>query len=60
LASIDGEGAVYMPINDEVNACVEQVEKLYLARPDAVRRVIVSARASGASAFADAFKLRKD
>jgi hypothetical protein len=29
-------------------------------RPDAVRRVIVAGAASGASAFADAFRLRKD
>ena len=36
------------------------VEKLYAARPDAVRRAIVSPSASAAAAFADAFRLRKD
>jgi hypothetical protein len=60
LASWEGEGVVYMPINAEVAARVDQLEKLYAARPDAVRRAIVSAAASGATAFADAFRLRKD
>ena len=60
LASIDGEGASYMPINDSIASAVDQLEKLYSVRPDAVRRAIVSASASGATAFADAFRLRKD
>lgn len=60
LASIEGEGARYMPVNQQVQEYVEQTEKLYAARPDAVRRAIVSASASGLTAFADAFRLRKD
>ena len=60
LASLEAEGALYMPTNDEVACRVEELEKLYSVRPDAVRRVIVSAAATGATAFADAFKLRKD
>lgn len=60
LAFVEGEGAEYMPINDEVSACVDQLEQLYALRPDAVRRTIVAASTSGATAFADAFKLRKD
>jgi hypothetical protein len=60
LVSIEEEGATYTPINDEVAKCVTDVEQLYAARPDAVRRAIVSASAKGASAFADAFRLRKD
>jgi hypothetical protein len=60
LASVEGQGATYMPINEDVAGCVDQLEKLYAIRPDAVRRAIVSATSSGASAFADAFKLRKD
>ena len=60
LASAEAEGAVYMPINDEVAACVDQLEQIYAVRPDAVRRAIVSATTSGAAAFANAFKLRKD
>jgi hypothetical protein len=60
FASMDDSGAVYMPVNDEVAAWVEQIESLYAKRPDAVRRAIVSVSASGAAAFADAFRLRKD
>jgi hypothetical protein len=60
LASVEGQGVTYMPINDEVASCVDQLESLYAVRPDAVRRAIVSATSRGASAFADAFKLRKD
>ena len=60
LASVEGHGVTYMPVNDDVAACVDQLEKLYAVRPDAVRRTIVSASATGATAFADAFKLRRD
>jgi hypothetical protein len=60
LASVTEDGAKYMPINPAVAECVDQLERLYAARPDAVRRAIVSASASGATAFADAFKLRRD
>jgi hypothetical protein len=60
LVSLDGEGARYLPATDDIASDVNQLEKLYAARPDAVRRTIVSATASGATAFADAFKLRRD
>lgn len=60
LASLEQGGALYMPVNKEVANCVDQLEQLYAARPDAVRRAIVSASASSATAFADAFRLRKD
>jgi hypothetical protein len=60
LISVEGDGARYMPVSDDIAKHVKQVEKVYSARPDAVRRAIVSASASGATAFADAFKLRKD
>ncbi|MCH8614727.1 hypothetical protein LZ016_01210 [Sphingomonas sp. SM33] len=60
LASVESGGVVYMPINEQVSRCVNQLEELYLVRPDAVRRAIVSVSSSGASAFADAFKLRRD
>lgn len=60
LVSIEQDGARYMPINDDVATCVDELEQLYAARPDAVRRAIVAASASSATAFADAFRLRKD
>lgn len=58
--TLEGDGARYMPANDEIGRQVGDVEKLYSARPDAVRRAIISTTASGATAFADAFRLRKD
>ena len=59
-ASVDEQGAVYLPVNKDVESCVEQVEQLYRSRPNTVRRAIISAATSGAAAFADAFRLRKD
>ena len=60
LVSLDGEGASYMPASDDLACRIDQVASLYAAKPDAVRREIVSASASGATAFANAFRLRKD
>ena len=60
LASIEREGAIYCPVNSETEQLVERVEQLYGARPNAVRRVIVVSDRSGATAFADAFRLRKN
>ena len=60
LISIEGEGAVYLPVNSGVADCVEQVEQLYRTRPNRVRRAIVTAGTSSATAFAEAFKLRRE
>ena len=59
-ASVDDQGAVYLPVNDDVASCVDQVEQLYRSRPNKVRRAIISAATGSAAAFADAFKLRRD
>ncbi|MEO6225824.1 MAG: hypothetical protein ABIO80_08255 [Sphingomicrobium sp.] len=60
LVSLDSDCATYRPVNADVAARMDEVEKLYAARPDAVRRAIVANTGRGATAFADAFKLRKD
>jgi hypothetical protein len=60
LVSNNGEKAQYMPVSKDVATLVDDAEQLYAKRPDAVRRAIVSASAGDATAFADAFKLRKD
>lgn len=60
LASIDKNGVIYLPVNREVEECVDRAEQLYRTRPNAVRRSIIAATASSAAAFADAFKLRRD
>jgi predicted transcriptional regulator len=56
----DQGNARYMPISEDVAAHVEDAEELYAKRPDAVRRAIVSASSGDATAFADAFRLRKN
>lgn len=60
LVSNDGNKAQYMPISDDVASLVSDADELYSKKPDAVRRAIVSASAGDATAFADAFRLRKD
>lgn len=61
LIVAEGSGDVrYGPASVDLRKLVERVRDEYASRPDAVRRVIVSAGVSGASAFADAFRLRKD
>ena len=60
LASIDADGsAIYMPVAADVEQLVDRTEEMYLKRPDAVRRLIISSSASGLTAFADAFRLWK-
>lgn len=60
LVAIDADGAAYHPVNAEAAKRIDRLEALYSARPDAVRRAIVAAGTGGATAFADAFRLRKD
>ena len=60
LVSIEEGGVAYLPVNDDVASKVDSIEKFYAARPNAVRRAIVAAARDGATAFSDAFRLRKD
>ena len=60
LASIENGGALYLPVNADVDGCVVRAEQLYRSRPNAVRRAIIAANTSSAAAFADAFRLRRD
>ena len=53
-------GALYSPAGKDLAALVEEAESLYARSPDAVRRMIVVSSTSGLTAFADAFKVRKD
>lgn len=59
LVSVEGENAIYRPAN-RVEAIVDRAESLYRRRPNAVCRAIVEARTSSATAFANAFRLRRD
>ena len=61
LASVDERGrATYLPASPDLVSLVERTEELYGRKPDAVRRLIVAGSAPGLTAFADAFRFRKD
>jgi hypothetical protein len=59
LADANGS-ARYCPASDDLDALVEAAASLYAKSPDAVRRTIVAAANPAITAFADAFRLRKD
>ena len=59
LATVEGDGTRYRPVNRDVEVWVDRTEQLYRTRPNKVRRAIVSASARSATAFADAFKFRR-
>jgi len=59
VAEADGS-ARYNPASEELDRLVERAEALYARSPDAVRRTIVAAANPAITAFADAFRLRKD
>ncbi len=61
LILIEEDGSArYAPATPELDGLVEAAEQLYSKTPDAVRRMIVSAANPGITAFADAFRLRRD
>jgi predicted transcriptional regulator len=60
LVNHSEDKAQYMPVSKDVATLVDDAEALYAKRPDAVRRALISASAGDATAFADAFRLRKD
>jgi hypothetical protein len=59
FAESDGS-ARYHPASAELDGLVERAAALYARSPDAVRRTIVGAVNPAITAFADAFRLRKD
>lgn len=61
LVSLDEEGkATYQPASSALAMLVDEAEDLYGRKPDAVRRLIVAGAAPGLTAFADAFRFRKN
>ena len=59
LADADGSTR-YSPASDDLDALAGAAAALYAKSPDAVRRTIVAAANPAITAFADAFRLRKD
>ena len=61
LIVVETDGAArYRPASADLDKLSAEAEALYAKSPDAVRRAIVAAANPGISAFADAFRLRKD
>lgn len=50
----------YAPASDDIRRQADAAEQLYSRKPDAVRRLIVLAGDDQLTAFADAFRLRRD
>ena len=59
LAEADGS-ARYSPATEDLDRLAEAAAALYAKSPDAVRRTIVAGANPALTAFADAFRLRKD
>jgi hypothetical protein len=61
LAIVDSDGRIALYEGSaEQTTLVRQAIEFYRKSPDKVRRLIVAQASPGATAFADAFKLRKD
>ena len=61
LAIIDGEGAVALAEGNSLQLKLTRAAiDFYSKSPDKVRRLIIAQSAPGVTAFADAFRLRKD
>jgi hypothetical protein len=60
LAATDEGGAIYKPVSSDVAKLVARTEKLYAVKPDSVRRLIVGGWSTGITAFANAFRLRRE
>lgn len=55
-----GNSFRYAPSSSDLPFLVEGARRLYKNSPGSVRRIIINGHQSGISAFADAFRLRKD
>jgi hypothetical protein len=59
LVSKDGNGDIrYAPASHDLGRLVDVTQAVYAKKPDAVRRAIVHASATGLSAVAESFRLR--
>lgn len=58
---VDGDDrACFRPASEQIRRLLDDVGTLYARSPDKVRRIIVAAGTGGLTAFADAFRIRKD
>ncbi|HWH22375.1 MAG TPA: hypothetical protein VNT25_03660 [Allosphingosinicella sp.] len=56
----EGGSARYAPVSPDMRRLVDNAERIYAKKPDAVRRLIVLSANDQLAAFAEAFRLRKD
>jgi hypothetical protein len=60
VATEEEDRARYLPASPDLDRRVAETEAFYARSPDAIRRMIVMSANEGLTAFADAFRLRKD
>ena len=61
MASIDAEGRLrFQPVNDELAQCAREASEFYVRFPGRARRLMITRQSPGLTAFAEAFRLRKD
>lgn len=61
MASIDSDGRLhFQPVNDDVAERARQAMEFYIRFPGRARRLMIARQSPGLTAFAEAFRLRKD
>ena len=61
IASLDADGRLqFSPVNESVAQCAREAHEFYQRFPGRARRLLVARQSPGLTAFANAFRLRKD
>lgn len=60
VAMLSEDSAKYQPASEKLDRLAQEAEAQYASSPDKVRRLIIHAAHGGLSAFADAFRVRRD
>ncbi len=61
IASVDENGQIqFQPATPALEDCARQASEFYRRFPGRARRLMIARQTPGLTAFADAFKLRKD
>lgn len=61
MASIESDGRLHFrPVNADVAKSARAASEFYARYPGRARRLMIARRSPGLTAFADAFRLRKD
>lgn len=61
LAALESDGRLrFRPVNADAEDCARQASDFYARFPGRARRLMIARQSPGLTAFADAFRLRKD